>query len=391
MIAIDNIRLMLGEPVLVAVSPGPEARWGYYQFPKLSTLPTGELLLTINTSADDDLEYGQPSPAYVSRDEGRTWARYSGEPGLTVSHSPISAVGGGEYLCTPFPRALDVRDDVMPQPVGTLSSYGEVRLYRLEECSPQVQAYLARLAALRWKPGSGWGAEEIDWDTRGLLARSFAGALSRTSFQYPLLCVEGALFYPEYVTNYLLPDGSPPKGMAVHLMASMDNGHSFQRVGLIAHDPQGQDNFSEAAIARNVRGELVCVIRRADHRQKPMAITFSGDMGRHWSPYRDLFSFGVLPQLCLLGNGVLVLAFGRPGVHLALSADGAGREWTAPYPLLAGNNGDLGASTCGYTSLVPLDESRLLIAYSDFDYRAADGSQRKAIWVREIAVRYLAQ
>jgi len=386
MIAIDTIRLTLDDPVLVAVSAGPETRWGYHQFPKLSTLPTGELLLTLNVSADDDLEYGQPSPAYVSRDEGRTWGEYSSEPGLTVSHSPVSAVERGEYLCTPFPRALDVRDLVMPPPVGSWSAYGEVRLYRLEECPAEVQEYLSRLAALRWKPGHVWRAEDIAWDTRGLLARSFAGALSRTSFQYPLFRAEGGLFYPEYVTNYLLPDGSLPKGMAVHLMASTDNGHSFQRMGLIAYDPQGQDNLSETAIARNVRGELVCVIRRADQRQKPMAISFSEDMGRTWSPYRDLHNFGVLPHLCLLDNGVLVLAFGRPGVRLSFSADGEGREWTNPYPLLAGDAGDVTAHTCGYTSLVPLGGDRFLIAYSDFRHRAEDGSQRKAICVREVRV-----
>ena len=85
-----GVDVELGPPVVVAVSAPDETRWGHHQFPKLSALPKGEILLTYNAGADDNAAYGHPGPAYVSRDGGTTWQKYAGEPALAISHSPVS-------------------------------------------------------------------------------------------------------------------------------------------------------------------------------------------------------------------------------------------------------------------------------------------------------------
>jgi hypothetical protein len=48
---------------------------------------------------------------------------------------------------------------------------------------------------------------------------------------------------------------------------------------------------------------------------------------------------------------------------------------------------DVQADSCGYTSLIALDDDSFLIAYSWFKRPAADGTPRKAVLVRHVTVR----
>ena len=93
-------------------------------------------LLTHNASADDNAAYGEPGPAFVSGDRGQSWKPYAGEePRITISHSPISAVGAGEFLCLPFAPSIDVRmRSEMPEPVGQYFCYAKRNYFKLDAC-----------------------------------------------------------------------------------------------------------------------------------------------------------------------------------------------------------------------------------------------------------------
>jgi len=97
--------------------------------------------------------------------------------------------------------------------------------------------------------------------------------------------------------------------------------------------------------------------------------------------------FGVNPDLVGLDNGVMALFFGRPGVYLSFSTDGTGRQWTDPLPILPGDQKRLLAKTDGYTAMVKLNANQILLAYTDFEHKDADGRQRKAILVRGLTVK----
>ena len=103
-------------------------------------------------------------------------------------------------------------------------------------------------------------------------------------------------------------------------------------------------------------------------------------------PLDKLGNFGVFPALIRLDCGVMVLSYGRPGISLTFSVDGAGRNWTAPFCMLAGDSRELGKHTDGYTSMLAIGPDRLLLAYSDFDHTDAEGRQRKAICVRTVTI-----
>ena len=111
--------------------------------------------------------------------------------------------------------------------------------------------------------------------------------------------------------------------------------------------------------------------------------SWSSDLGKTWSKPEAFTATGVLPRLLQLGNGVLVMSSGRPGVDLRLSHDG-GKTWTEAQKLVPVlDEAKPQADSCGYTSLVPLGKDRFLIAYSWF----TPPSGRKSIYVRELKVK----
>jgi hypothetical protein len=119
----------------------------------------------------------------------------------------------------------------------------------------------------------------------------------------------------------------------------------------------------------------------------PMYLSRSPNLGKTWSKPVAFTKSRVLPRLLLLGNGVLVLGSGCPGASLRVSFDGRGERWTEPCHLVPLTSGNVQADSCGYTSLLPLDAGRFLVAYSWFRRQGADGKEHKSILVRRVEVK----
>ncbi len=392
----DKAAAMIDDPVVVAASKPGENRWGYFQFPTLSALPGGKILYTFSDQADAVSGYGNPVPGYISADNGKTWKKNTDSSVKTIApHGVISEIFNGEYLCVYPTPALDAKKQGirMPKPVAQMKSYCLHNFFRLSEISKEFQKRQTCLPARRWTPKEKkWTETTVGYDPNGqlVLARaegSDKDLLPRTWFEDQVLRVNNELLYADYRCSFLLDDGSTPKNFSVVLMASTDNGKTFQRRSTIASDPTGKDALSESALSATSDGKLVCVIRRTDHEQKPMVITFSKDQGKTWTALEDFCDYGVWPRLLLLDCGVLVLAYGRPGVVLRFCLDGKGRNWTKPCTLKKGVPGKTNAATCGYTFLHKLDPASFLIAYSDFDYKDQNNRQRKALKVQKISIR----
>lgn len=389
-VRLGNVTVTLSPPVLVALGAPGEQRWGHHQFPALSRLPDGRLWLTYNASDDRGDAYGHPGPAFVSTDQGRTWAKAQPEdPLLAVSHSVVSSVRDGEFICVPMSPGLGiVRERLqLPEPVARFNAYGEVLQFQLADCPPRVREFIGRIPALRWLPKErAWRRETTEWDTTDALVSSPKNdfVFSRPYLDNAVARLGDRLFYASYHLGHRLPDGSVPKNYSAWCMVSDDNGHQWRRHGLIAHDPTGNTMVGEPSLVVTGAGELTCLIRTTDHRQLPLLMTHSRDGGLTWEPTRELFPFGVMPQTLRLGNGVVAASFGRPGVQLAFAQDAAARTWSAMLPLIAGAASNVSAHSCGYTRMVPLDERSLLVAHSDFKWPDEQGRPRKAIVVRRV-------
>lgn len=389
----DKVTVEIGAPAVVAVSRVGEKRWGFHQFPALSRLPDGRIVCTFSKQKDAVASYGGAAPTYASRDGGATWTRAKPEGlALIAPHVFVSELFDGEYLCVPATPAFDAQAQkiALPRPVGSFRAYITNNAYRLRDFPKAVREHFATLPAFRWTPKTKkWSKAAVEYDTRNMLLWARAEGperflLPRTWFERRLLKVGKELLYADYRANYLLADGTVPKHRSTVLMVSKDNGRSFQRRATVAHDPTGKDLMGEPRLSLNARGELVCVVRRTHHVQKPMAITYSKDGGRTWSTPRTLMKFGVFPSMTLLDCGVMALSFGRPGVHLSFSPNGGGRTWTEPIAIRRGGSRRVTKETCGYTSIINVDANSFLLAYSDFQHKGKDGKQRKAILVRKI-------
>ncbi len=159
----------------------------------------------------------------------------------------------------------------------------------------------------------------------------------------------------------------------------------------LSADPKGDDRsgFTEPALEILKDGSLLSVLRTDDGLGRgPMYFSRSRDRGKTWTKPVAFTRNGVMPRLLLLGNGVLALAAGRPGLDLRFSFDGRGERWSDPHPLVPLSTDKGQADSCGYADLLPLDRNSFLVIYSWFKRPGRDGEPHKSILVRKVTIHH---
>lgn len=394
----------VGEPRLIMAGPVGETRWGHWQFPILSKLRDGRLLVVVQVEDDSMLSYGKPGKPFISSDNGKTWAladlRKEGLPeALGVAFNAVLSVPNGDLVAFTIQTNLAKKDLPLPMLIATIpESYGQVISYYRARDLPQE---LSVVKMVRLSRGSHkWVEEEafLDIPNRLVGCNAKEGMIPRPMFQTGkfVSADDGSLLFVAPM-KILEPDGRVPARAVNYCLRSTDNGHTWKLRGRVAYNPYAyQDDLAEPDLCATADGTLVCVLRTTDGKGLgPMLLTTSRDSGKTWSRLRLLENFGDVPRLLTLENGVTVLSYGRPGVRLLFSADGTGQCWEHPVAILPGPSLDkkvnwysMEAESCGNNSnLVPLGPDRFLMAYSDFTYRDDTGNVRKAIFTREIQVR----
>lgn len=186
------------------------------------------------------------------------------------------------------------------------------------------------------------------------------------------------------VTATTIPKSGPNKGdWVVFSMLSTNRGLSFEDYRIIAdksHVPAGViSGPSESALIRAENGDLICIMRTGMTRQwganpltdmESMLIARSKDDGDTWD-VKQLGLPGVNPQLIRLQNGVLVLAYGRPGNNLAFSVDD-GYTWGHELALTPAD-----IKTSGYVAITEVEPNRILAVYDIHD------TDTSGIWLWE--------
>ena len=127
----------------------------------------------------------------------------------------------------------------------------------------------------------------------------------------------------------------------------------------------GSEGFNEGSMRRLPDGQWLAVMRTGNARDfkcqdNPIMWSVSRDEGRTWSPPKRTGLQGAYPALAVLGDGLLVIGYGRPGAMIAFSADG-GRTWAdrtcvdaTPYS--------------GYTGVVEIGAGQLLVGFGAQGY-----------------------
>jgi hypothetical protein len=171
----------------------------------------------------------------------------------------------------------------------------------------------------------------------------------------------GELFMPAYSWG--------KKGNRSILLCSKDGGRHWElrstvttAVAMIQAGATVTTPWLETIVSPTSDGSWLAVIRTGSNERSVLMVTRSTDQGHSWSPVEKVLAgrekkpvVGKLPGLILMPNGTLVLitAHAKPGCFLYLSADGTGREWSKGHVVTT--------STGGNTSMVGLDENRLLV------------------------------
>jgi hypothetical protein len=378
------MKIDVGQSVVVSLAPVGETRWGFWNFPYLFRMPDGALALTHHIDHDSEEAYGRSAPLFISRDEGRSWQETPPPcPELGLHPTFMMHLEGGECFSSVCRGTLPLSRLGGARPVGALWSYCTNDLFDFSAL-PEDERYIPMV---RWRPERGaWASDRGLLDVPSALVWGRNGVVSTIFLESkPIVARDGALLVADYRTPVRLPDGAMPTQRGTILLQSTDRGQSWQLRAVVAYSPTTM--YAEPFLAYAPNGELLCTLRSTcSPTDTPLYLARSTDDGHTWSAPERIADVGVFPNILTLGSGVSVISYGRPGLWVIFSRDGAGRRWEEQRTLVEPDLQSNTAATCGYSSMVALDDRRLLLAHTDFRHLDASGRPRKAVVVREIQV-----
>jgi len=389
------VKIDVSEPIAAVVAPGVGG-WGWYQFPTIERLPTGELLIQYQLWPDTQTSAGTTTGKAVSTDDGKTWQTIKDVPGYHEFHngwSPNLLLLNGDRLSAITVPSTPLKDFAAPEPVGQdQSSYGFTRNWYLAESLPDD---LAAWHFVRWhKNKKEWARETAEMRIPGQILFSSVqeGVLRRKHMDRMKYAPDGSIWGIRY--DKRLVDGKVRAKYHVMILRSVDAGHTWDLYSEIPYqgdseaDPNWpkQEGFSEPDVAFLPDGSAFCLMRTTyGGGPSPVYSTRSEDSGKTWSEPKVFDKVGVWPRLLALKCGVTLASYGRPGLYLRATDDPAGRQWQDPITIV--QPGGTYSDTCAYSALMALDETTALLVHSDFRHKAEDGTTRKAIQVRRVSVR----
>ncbi len=143
----------------------------------------------------------------------------------------------------------------------------------------------------------------------------------------------------------------------VFLVASDDDGRSWQYVSTIAHDgTTGQESFCEGAVVDLGGAELLAALRTG--RYAPLHFARSRDGGRSWDAPTAAGVLSLEPGLALLPNGVLLCAYGWRPLKSNPMYESALADYQARYAAEIGLSDAEGGASGNYL-MASLDGGRM--------------------------------
>lgn len=374
------------EPVLVAMADRKEP-WGFFQFPSISTMNDGTLIVTWQMKEDSHKTYGKDaerkSVPMMSKDGGRTWIPRD-KGGLTFRKGYETYLNDGGIIRVCTPAAKDIRSyNSFP---NVVAKRGPFSFYNMKDLPEDLQGvYLNYIG----KESYQIHAQIID---AGLLRYSIGNLMPIVWWGDIKRLSDNSLIAGTYPAYYLNEHGQVlPSGVSFY--RTEDNGHTWRVLGKLffkqdsVADKRGDGRFDEPTFEILADSTFICVMRTG--MVSPLYRSFSQDKGKTWTIPEPITPNGVLPKLLLLKNGVLVLVSGRPGIQIRFSYDGTGIKWSDPIDMIPFMNAD-GTYTrdvsCGYPAILENGDNTFYIVYSDFTTKDALGRERKSIWCKKVTV-----
>ncbi len=376
----NQVRLVLDKPTIIAQAPPAVKDWGYYQFPLVELLDDQNIHVSFHIEKDSATAYGKASAHYLSQDGGKSFTQLAQKP----VNSGIS-LPNGERIRIKHLSPIPLEGLSLPKAFATSQVYGSLqKMYDPAAIALEYSGYpLERQRAGQ----TNWELEikqisaphELRYSTEGVLPRQMFWRLRQAPDQRIW-----ALAYP-----YAGLPGRKAECMPVFFV-SEDNGQTFQFLSSIPYQPiaevdeyaEKRNGFTEPDLAFMPDGSIICLMRTQDGYKgglvrAPLYLARSTDQGKTWSKPVLFDTLGVWPIIQTLENGVTLACYGRPGLYLRATADPAGLDWDGRITVL--NPAFNKKRTCAYGGLVALDQSTAYFVYSDFTYPNEEGIPVKTI------------
>lgn len=383
----------ISEPKIVAQAE-TEQEWGFFQFPIIyRAFENDNLIVRWQLKNDSQTAYGEDSYGYMmSTDEGNTWETldrsYFGKERYWVE------LQNGNILQVKDPAPQMINNyPIFPNPINTEKIKG-TDFYLESELPEDLRGVYFTIWNKRDNTSSNMHGAVFDPgllrdSSNGLMPIVWWGAIKKLS--------DGSLVTGIYPTYYQNTDGFVLRS-AVSFYKSKDLGHRWDVLGKIPYQTDrsdyedyifdGNDGFTEPSFEILKDGTFLCVMRTSS--TTPMYKTYSIDGGMNWTKPEPFTPNGVMPNLLLLKNGVLVLASGRPGLQLRFCLDGDGGKWTEPiemFPFLdEKGNYDIYGTSCGYPCILQENDNTFFLIYSYFKKKNKSGEERKTILFRRVKI-----
>lgn len=358
----DGIRVMPEKPVLIATNQPGEKAW----FSRLLQFPGGELMVGFSCIGDTHEKQAGISYA-ISTDMGGTWTR-----------------GRLDEVFMNFAGMGDESDNAMilmglPLTVGPRDKWLEI----ISENNEKTEVAVTGLKVV-------FSDGELKADGPISQRVVVPGSWVLAYWHGPIMRMPDGALLTMLECYDRKADGADRASIgrgSVLAMRSTDEGRTWEYYSTAASskDASGYEGPDENSFARLSDGRLLCVYRTQGERG-PYWHSFSADDGKTWSKPEPMNGpYAVMPRLVRMGNGVLALSGGRPGVFLWLSADD-GRTWQQ-FDVMRHHNSFMpehthfeGGRTAGnmiwaatycttaYTGLLEIEDGVLLLTYDRVPY-----------------------
>lgn len=326
-------------------------------FPTIHRFSTGEIMVTMSMSPDEDNPEGDFSAYCISKDAGMTWSqRYTMGSGAAWSAEPEED-GKIWQLC----------GSIEPDPPSQNQDF-HFTLTKWSRGGLEFQ---------QWRDVSLHFSEPILMNPTDTYDRHVSDGHLK---EYPSASPWGTIVHGsngDLLTVVQCQTAARPKYFRDVLIYSHDEGKTWQQRSVVAAvEPEdkpwpwaGPEGPNEAALVRLADGRLLTVFRTGGGGSTGrefgnMGETWSSDEGESWTPPIAGSFKGVAPRVRRLSGGMLALTTGRPDpVAVRFSIDGKGEEWTRAVTIAEDKNG--GWCT-NYSDFIELEPGKLLVVYDHY-------------------------
>lgn len=419
-----SVKTEVSAPKLVYSSPINSAtkKWGVHAIPRMWREANGDLIVRLNGAEDNGLtQQAAPNLYFKSEDLGESWTFVENGPDIydmTVFmgiNPPYTFLKDGSVISLGFKKNCWPIMDVEPVKKYLMKTGANfVHVYKYGDIPDNAKGVLLNTFVNGEKR-----TEEVNYDfPEREIAVSAKGRIAGDKYLDLPEYVQSGFFWSPYMTGACeladgtlaalahgqRPDVPDRQCEEVYLIASDDRGKTWRKRAVAASTkdrfPMGYagDGY-EISLTAASNGDLLCAMRMEGNKDtSDTMLTRSTDNGYSWSEPVSVADSSVTPHVVAMEDGVVLLIYGRPGVHFKISED-CGKTWSDSYPIIGktleeerktGRSDrefkytDMGSYS--NTFIEKISENTVILVYNDMKYDEGDGQKHKAAFVRKITV-----